>query len=470
MTAVPLVVRVPRTAFSERQYAADVVLGRFLGLPFRMVPEDRGDVMIESVGGKSLLMPDVFFPGAEASWLRDPSLPKTPLRHLARSELTGWRLGVEDGDALPVVWGARDAGGAVYRNGEQTSWLGLDVFGTAFFLLTRYEEAVSPAERDSHDRFPARASLMATEGILHRPIVDEYVEIMWLALAAIQPGLKRRRRTYTVALSHDVDWPFLGFGCPWPMVMRQVAGDFLKRRVVRTGWDTFRARLTQNSCIDPGNTFQWLIDESDLAGFENEFYFIAGHTAGKIDGIYSVFDPEIQKLMKTISDAGHRIGLHPSYGTYLDPSATLREFSDLQRAAEQAGIKRQSSWGGRQHFLRWRNATTWQNWADAGLDYDSTVGFAEEAGFRCGTCHEYPVYNVVTRRPLKLLERPLVVMEKTVLGRRYMRKTGAEALDIIVQLAQACRRVSGKFTLLWHNTSLLTQSERDLYREVLRSI
>ena len=47
----------------------------------------------------------------------------------------------------------------------------------------------------------------------------------------------------------------------------------------------------------------------------------------------------------------------------------------------------------RQHYLRWRAPTTWQNWEDAGLDYDSTVGYADHVGFRAGTCYEYPIFN-----------------------------------------------------------------------------
>ena len=57
----------------------------------------------------------------------------------------------------------------------------LDIFGSAFFMLTRYEEMVI-TERDTHGRFPARASIAYREGLLERPIVDEYLELLWAAI------------------------------------------------------------------------------------------------------------------------------------------------------------------------------------------------------------------------------------------------------------------------------------------------
>jgi len=34
-------------------------------------------------------------------------------------------------------------------------------------------------------------------------------------------------------------------------------------------------------------------------------------------------------------------------------------------------------------------------WADAGMDYDSTLSYADRPGFRCGTCSEYPAFDPV---------------------------------------------------------------------------
>jgi len=110
---------------------------------------------------------------------------------------------------------------------------------------------------------------------------------------------------------------------------------------------------------------------------------------------------------------------HPNYKPYQSLQQTKLEFKKLLKICEEEGIK-QDQWGGRQHYLRWKLPITWRNWADAGLNYDSTLSFADHAGFRCGICYEYPVYDLKQRKQLKLTERPLIVMEDSVLGEQYM--------------------------------------------------
>ncbi|MEA1048991.1 hypothetical protein U5801_04080 [Lamprobacter modestohalophilus] len=57
----------------------------------------------------------------------------------------------------------------------------------------------------------------------------------------------------------------------------------------------------------------------------------------------------------------------------------------LRRVPDDEGID-QPSLGGRQHFLRWETSATARLWDANGLDYDSTLSYADRPGFRCGTC------------------------------------------------------------------------------------
>ena len=124
--------------------------------------------------------------------------------------------------------------------------------------------------------------------------------------------------------------------------------------------------------------------------------------------------------------------------------------------------------GGRQHYLRWQVPTTWRNWAAAGLSYDSTLSYADHAGFRCGICYEFPVYDLKQRKPLPLLERPLVVMEGSVLGEQYMNLEEEAALNCMLRLKDRCRLFNGDFTLLWHNSSFDTPQMWEMYRSIVK--
>lgn len=444
----------------ERRYAFDVVFREFLGIDY----EAEEDVSIDHVridlGGAGspavLAVDDRFLRTEDDRWLRRASLPVSPLAR--------WRnpLGVDAAEPdIPVIFAS-----GVRPPEACELHLPIDIFGGIFFLLSRYEEAVEGASSDRFGRFPATASLAFRESFLERPIVDEYVEILWAMLQRLRPGLQRRERRYSIHMSHDVDVPFLGCGVPTGRLVRGAAGDIIVRLSPSQAVRRLASSLLRLPDTDPGNTFGFLMDLSERAGLVAEFYFMATDRTCPLDATYGLEDPEIEGLMSAIHSRGHRIGLHPGFETFMDAAKTKEEFERLLRSCDRLGI-RQDRWGGRQHCLRWRNPDTWQNWEGAGLDYDGSVGFADHVGFRAGTCREFPVFNVVTSRMLTLREKPLIAMEKTLLDRAYMGLGRDECLGKLETLAETCRKFGGTLSLLWHNTSVVTTAEQRLYGQVL---
>jgi hypothetical protein len=347
--------------------------------------------------------------------------------------------------------------------------LPIDIFGGIFFLLARYEEAVEGAPFDRFGRFPATASLACSESFLERPLVDEYVEILWSTLLRVRPGLRRRDHRYAVHASHDVDVPFLGCGVPMGRLVRGTAGDLLVRRSASQAVRRLASRFLRRTDIDPGNTFEFLMDSSERAGVVADFYFMATDRTCPLDATYDLEDAEIRGLVAAIHSRGHRVGLHPGFETFLDAARTRDEFERLKQSCERLGV-RQDRWGGRQHYLRWRNPDTWQNWEDAGLDYDASVGFADRVGFRAGTCREFPVFNLRTASMLSLREKPLVAMDRTLLDPAYMGLSPEDCLAKMGSLAATCRRFGGTLSILWHNTSLLAAADRRLYADMLEAV
>ena len=83
----------------------------------------------------------------------------------------------------------------------------VDIFGTVFFMLSRYEE-LFPKKLDFHKRFRLEETIAFKNNFLHRPIVNEYIEIFWLLIKHLWPSLKRKKRQYKSVVSCDVDHPF----------------------------------------------------------------------------------------------------------------------------------------------------------------------------------------------------------------------------------------------------------------------
>jgi hypothetical protein len=461
-----LVVDAPPGFEAERRYVFGLILGEQLGLAWQLRSSAGADVRISVDGDPpsgAVLVPDVFFGMDRATWLTPASMPRTPLTWLPRAATRGAADGTE---RLPVIYGPQPPATALLTDNGPTVRIGADVFGSAFFMLTRYEELVVET-RDQYGRFPAAASLAYSEGFLELPVVDAYVDVLWEALQRRWPRLERKRRRFRVALSHDVDRPLSFLGREALGRARQLARDALVQRDPRLmaqrvrSWAGIRHG---DHRLDPDNTFDFLMGVSERHGLASAFYFLATEEVNFIDGFYTLDHPWIRMLMVTVDRRGHEIGYHGGFHAYRDAERTKTEFRRLRETTAELGIGRES-WGGRQHYLRWEAPVTWSSWEAAGLHYDSTLTFAEHVGFRAGTCHEFPPFHLHERRPLRLRERPLIVMDRTLLS--WMRLGPDTAMQTVLELAATCRRYEGTFTLLWHNTELQTARERSWYETLV---
>jgi hypothetical protein len=347
--------------------------------------------------------------------------------------------------------------------------VGLDVFGSAFFMLTRYEE-IAVGERDRFGRFPASSSVAHAERFLGLPIVDAYVEVLASALRRRWPRLQAPRSGFRLHITHDVDRPlsFLGRGVSG--VARQLAADALVRRDARLMARRVRSWTgipRGDHTHDPDNTFDFLMAVSERHGVASAFYFLATEEVSFIEGYYTLDHPWIRRLVAAIHSRGHEVGFHAGFHTHRDADRTQMEFQRLRAAAADAGV-RQDGWGGRQHYLRWENPTTWANWEQAGLDYDSTLGFAERPGFRAGTSHAFHPFHLHERRILSLQERPLTVMDATLF--EYAKLAPDAASAQVLALARQCRRYGGALTLLWHNSSVQTARDQRWYAALIDAL
>jgi hypothetical protein len=461
---VSLVVCVPLSAELERRYVIGVVLGDWLGLRHEIVREERTDVAVsDTCGEKRLVLADIFLATPCSRWLRPDSLPSVPLAEWSVPD--GFRTRSLVDDRLPLLFGDEVAPGSYVQVGEAGVKLGLDVFGSVFFMISRYEEVVSDA-RDHHGRFPDTEALSVRAGFAERPLANEYVEVLWASLQRLWPRLERRRRTFRFLPSHDVDRALCRESSHM-LLARRLGADLLVRRSVDLA--TTRLRAYRRGCgngheHDLCDTYELLMELSERANTISAFHFFGERTGHDLDATYAPSDPAIRNILRQIGERGHEIALHASYDAHYQSDVVRRQLKGLQTACCAEGVER-AAWGNRHHYFRWEAPNSWQALEDAGVSYDATVGFAQTVGFRAGCCYEFPVFNLLTRTALKLRERPLVAMEVALLDR--LKLSHEETLGRLSLLKERCKRFDGDFTLLWHNSRLQTRVDRETYETVL---
>lgn len=343
-----------------------------------------------------------------------------------------------------------------------------DILGLTYWMLTRLEE-VNSEELDVHQRFPALSSHAYKHSYLERPIVDEWLFILGQMIQKVWPNINLKQHKFNIKVSHDVDRPSRYGFCSYKALIRSIGGDLLKRQnikdAIKAPWIRINTKKSL-STSDPFNTFDWLMEISEEKGLTSAFYFICGKTHSTLDSDYNLQHQAIRELMNKIHSRGHEIGLHPSYNTYQDERLICLEATRLRQVCEEENIE-QASLGGRMHYLRWKHPITMRALESAGLTYDSSLGYADRPGFRCGTCHEYSAFDPVNQKKLDLRLRPLIVMEGTIFSKQYLGLKTDDAIAKFDKLKGYCRKVGGTFSLLWHNNQFLSNESRYIYINLL---
>lgn len=420
---------IPNNNIIERTYIISLLCNQFLSLPINIsVTEGEIQAYVFIINGKKLIIKDCFFSHHRVplSYMDLKNIPKN-LNWLVEDEYIDNRI--------PIIYGDN------YLKIESNKIeCGVDIFASAFFMLSRWEEILLP--KDQFGRCDENEMFVVKHGLEKRPLVNEYVELLQFLLEKIGVDIPAQKRKFTPFITHDVDDLFR-YESPNNFI-RNIAGDILHRKSFRalslTLKNYLKFRLGQIK--DPFDTFDLIMDISEEFNFKNAFYFKAS-IYGEYDATYDIFDPKVKKIISHIQNRRHEVGFHPSKNTFHNETQFKLEAQRLSSLG--VNIK-----GGRQHFLLYDLPETIRMWNNNGMEYEAGLGFASHAGFRCGTCHEYPFFDVYQRKELSIKIRPLILMEGALFQFDKIRTLDSieqeikELIDIVVQY-------KGLFVFLWHN-------------------
>lgn len=369
------------------------------------------------------------------NYLKPASMPETPLGEYRD---------------LPAIYRGSGAFDNWVRKSEGLIETNIDILASSFFMVSRYEEVVQDI-KDKHNRFPAVASLAYQEGFLHRPIVNEYIELLWDWIRHLKPEMTRKplwpdNKDFAVCLTHDVDW-IRKYSMVPPLF--RLGSAMLRQKNLRLAFDITSdyLRTLLGYKRDPfSDTFDYMLDVERNYGCKSSFYFMAREKSW-LGNRYSLSNPEAIALIKQIEKAGCEVGMHGSYDSYNRLEHMLSEKARLDT------VVKDKSYGCRQHCLRWKTPDTWRLQERAGFLYDATLSFADHVGFRVGICLPYQPFDIVKNCKIAIWELPLIIQEVTLHDASYQNLPHKVAYDEIVKHVEITKRFKGVFVLLWHNSS-----------------
>ncbi len=326
-----------------------------------------------------------------------------------------------------------------------------DLIKSAFYLLSGYQEN-QPQATDEMGRFKYEVSIQKKLGIVTKPIVNYYFEIILDGLEAycqyhqIQFKRKRLFDSYGFMLTHDVDrvdyyhWRETAYRFMQLLGLKKA--HYPRKRLVRAAFNSIFPTLFDGFKRDPWWNFDSLRKQESQLGLLSTWYFL-NRDGSPHDAKYGFTEKRIQHLIDFLHKEHCEIGLHGSIKTAVDSAQMQVAYNQLQKVCA-TKIR-----GARQHFLKLKYPDTLKVQQEAGLEYDTTLGFAEHEGFRNSYCYPFKPFDYTTDTMLDIWEFPLAMMDTTLFG--YRKLTYVQMLESMENLISEITKFGGLFVLLWHN-------------------
>ncbi len=440
----------------EKKYVFNYVFTIRLGINFEIktIEEPKNYFQIINQEGKSIFIADSFFSHLSINILDKSSLPNKPLSFLAiNDEYLKFKLKEE---SIPLIFG--NSSNILL---EKDNFINLDIFGSIFFLLTGYEEIIIK-DTDEFNNFPYKKSILSHNNLISRPLVDEYITILSHYLQRNLNIFPLKDTNFKIIPTHDVDRAFKYYEASFTENIKESLIDIIKRKSIKTFIQRNKSYLF-NGKGDPFNTYDWLIEQSEKRNLQSIFYFKNHLIDNEKDVAYNIKSKALKNIFLNIDKKGHVIGFHPSYETYTNYKLMLKEAQDFREYLLKLNVKQEISHI-RQHYLRYQNPTTSEIQSKIGFSFDSTIGFLNKIGFRRGTCHPFPIFNLTKRFEMNLIEYPLIVMDITLFTET---DKWEDRYDLVFKIISKCKQFKGNFIFLWHNEYLYNEELRYFYLSIL---
>lgn len=416
----------------EKKYILTTIFQDLLGLPVQIYfVEKNGYEFV--IGDKKVVFADAFF-----------SKFKKPLSYLSVENIPD-SLTIENmlGVKVPLIWGNNEH----VVDGEEI-YIGNDVFATAFFFLTRWEEYVLREHQGLSVREKVNEKLLfiVRNGLQKKCLVNDILEFLKVLLKKC--GIEQfQTYHFDVMLTHDVDRCYLS---SYEELCRNIY------QMLKTGTSEKARRILgdylsyQQQGINPFNSFDELMTISEQNGFKNQ-PCVTGD-----EGItYSIYDDFVVKTISNILSRGHYIGLHASESTSLSYNALEKEYDRLLE------VSKNRISGGRTHSLIY-SYDIFENMERLGLEYDSGVGFQYYNGFRSSMCYPYSMFDIKKRKKLVMKQYPFMVMDSVSV------RNGMNAEDFFedaIEIINTVKKYNGVFVTNWHS-NMFDAKGRESFKKV----
>jgi hypothetical protein len=440
-----LKLHIPKSSESEAKYVFTILLKDILGCDIEFETVDSPHYSINSEEKRVEIRSDFF---------REKSFNQLYTSYNIPNETSTNSIEIDGANFLyETIYGEPEV-----DLSKSNTVIHFDIVGSAFFMLTRWEEAASD-ETDQFGRYNAEKALSVSQGFYQRPVVNEYAEILYAILKYMDFNVVKKNYVYESVATFDIDQIRKWFS--FKQLLISIKDNLLEGKINHCLQDVVSyANSRKEVKDDPYCNFDNIVSSLKKNTIKKAiFYFKALQSESKYDrNKYSLNAAEIQSAFRVIEANNFEVGIHPGFLTFDNPKLMGEEVEALKKYSGQ-NIK-----AVRQHYLRFKTPHTWRHQSSNELSEDSTMIYPHEAGFRNGICQPFQVYDFEKRSLMHITEMPLLFMETPYLLKRD------KLIEDLTHITTQVKKYGGVNTILWHNSNIQYGRDSALFNKALKII
>jgi len=338
--------------------------------------------------------------------------------------------------------------GAIFAIGSQTMSFRKDIVASAFYFLTCWHEYILSRHGEQRGRVDYRESLQYRWDFTDIPVVDVYCQMLLYAMERALPQFIREivwneDCRFCISLSHDVDYWNYWAGTQQADTLKYNLRTWFKRPITAT-FKILGHTLHKNLIHNPRRQIRWIVQKERNLGVKAT-WFLFGKDDFEDKRQNYISNPKVLRRLKELL-AGEEVGLHGSPESAFNEDVLRAEMDRLVRSGFEVR-------GYRSHYLHFDYQKSFRILENAGILYDSTLGYWENIGFRAGISFPFHPFNIEENRPFRVLEIPLIVMDTTLHSKKAMNMNPLTAGVTLRRLIDMADRYQSHLSLLWHNVT-----------------
>ncbi|HOZ30018.1 MAG TPA: polysaccharide deacetylase family protein [Bacteroidales bacterium] len=325
-----------------------------------------------------------------------------------------------------------------------------------FWHVTRMEE-YSHFAKNALTRFTSDMSIARKIGILQKPIVNIWTELVLNELKLLYPDLVFDKPAFKYIPSIDVESVYMykakgllrTFGGIVRDVFKKDFAGIKKRFKVITGKEK-----------DPWFCFDEINNLHKKYNYSAYYFFLLG----KFSNLDRNISPSRQGVKNLIRELAkdYTIGIHNSYRGNSKPKVWSKELRILKK------ITKQDIFSSRQHYLFVRFPSTYEDLIKMGIKRDFSMVYPDMPGFRMGITVPIPFFDLKTNLKTDLWLYPTMIMDVGLTN--YQNLSTEEAKELCGKIVNYTKQYGGILITLWHNESLSDYGKWEGWIKVYESI